>query len=672
MEKIQKNISLETLYSRLPSMILPIGVTSLTDWYANYNSNWGTMPADINFTSLSGLTYQEPINKIMSETDFTNFKELSTLGIMSFRELSDRYEWCKDFLNNVSWYLCDSEATFNKIDNEITIYNDNLTIEPGKISYKIKDISFYTSYEALSAVTTGKEMDLAGVNADYDTFSIYGGFNFVNFVDMTMGRIKIGDVLYINGATMTTSGITGQLAPEIIFATDFNDLKTDLTRMSTDINCCQTKRFEKYGGSAMLGLVSTLVGSNYVSNLKTFLVNLADKKTLNHTANGYFETNPCSYATLPLFLSADSNINGFETPYLPDWEAGKTYYKGDVVYYNSESFVCTQTGTSGYAGFYVTATNSIVFDDNVYSPEGKIVLDSYNQPVLWPDSNGNYSHWALTASGSNTTKAVQTSFQSQLSSLTRLRTTFDDNGNSLNGLVNNITNPAYINIPYMVNSPSNYAIASTSDGEYGYGNMIYSIDDVNIGESGEVTTIEAFDMSGKTSGETGCIRFQYEMGGRIDKTNGVYSYNTALTLNGGVKMEEIYSYSIGSTTIALNSSSYQVLYCDIDFTYQTQDIIINGEAISNEAQMASASFYDNSLSNSLIESDNEHRNEVKTASFVRSYNEGLTSKASVISNVYIDRGSNAAFERHLKLGEVKTVQDLEAYGNGYFNAENNE
>src|SRR5574344_1587930 len=99
----------------------------------------------------------------------------------------------------------------------------------------------------------------------------------------------------------------------------------------------------------MLGLVSTLVGSNYVSNLKTFLVNLADKKTLNHTANGYFETNPCSYATLPLFLSADSNINGFETPYLPDWEAGKTYYKGDVVYYNSESFVCTQTGTSGYA-----------------------------------------------------------------------------------------------------------------------------------------------------------------------------------------------------------------------------------------------------------------------------------------------------------------------------------
>ena len=105
MEKIQKNISLETLYSRLPSMILPIGVASLTDWYANYSSNWGTMPADINFTSLSGLTYQEPVSKIMSETDFTNFKELSTLGIMSFRELSDSNSFCevyKSMLNQKS------------------------------------------------------------------------------------------------------------------------------------------------------------------------------------------------------------------------------------------------------------------------------------------------------------------------------------------------------------------------------------------------------------------------------------------------------------------------------------------------------------------------------------------------------------------------------------------
>lgn len=36
------------------------------------------------------------------------------------------------------------------------------------------------------------------------------------------------------------------------------------------------------------------------------------------------------------------------------------------------------------------------------------------------------------------------------------------------------------------------------------------------------------------------------------------------------------------------------------------------------------------------------------------------------SDIYIDRGRSAAFERHLKLGEVVTMEALENYGNGWF------
>jgi len=52
--------------------------------------------------------------------------------------------------------------------------------------------------------------------------------------------------------------------------------------------------------------------------------------------------------------------------------------------------------------------------------------------------------------------------------------------------------------------------------------------------------------------------------------------------------------------------------------------------------------------------------------FKEDYLMGVHFKPYVEDNVDIDRGKNAAFERHIKLGEVKTLQDLENYQNGGF------
>jgi hypothetical protein len=38
----------------------------------------------------------------------------------------------------------------------------------------------------------------------------------------------------------------------------------------------------------------------------------------------------------------------------------------------------------------------------------------------------------------------------------------------------------------------------------------------------------------------------------------------------------------------------------------------------------------------------------------------------VEADIYIDRGINAAFEKHLKLQEFRTMEALENYGNGWF------
>ena len=48
------------------------------------------------------------------------------------------------------------------------------------------------------------------------------------------------------------------------------------------------------------------------------------------------------------------------------------------------------------------------------------------------------------------------------------------------------------------------------------------------------------------------------------------------------------------------------------------------------------------------------------------YKIGTAYPQNLDTNMYIDRKINAAFEKHLKLGEVTTIEALEQYTNGYF------
>lgn len=46
---------------------------------------------------------------------------------------------------------------------------------------------------------------------------------------------------------------------------------------------------------------------------------------------------------------------------------------------------------------------------------------------------------------------------------------------------------------------------------------------------------------------------------------------------------------------------------------------------------------------------------------------GIISKPEVKSDVFIDRGITTIFEKHLKLSEIRTLDELQRYGGGYFN-----
>lgn len=55
-----------------------------------------------------------------------------------------------------------------------------------------------------------------------------------------------------------------------------------------------------------------------------------------------------------------------------------------------------------------------------------------------------------------------------------------------------------------------------------------------------------------------------------------------------------------------------------------------------------------------------------TPTLKQEYMLGISSLENIDSDIYIERGINIAFEKHLKLGEVATLEALEQYSNGYF------
>lgn len=66
------------------------------------------------------------------------------------------------------------------------------------------------------------------------------------------------------------------------------------------------------------------------------------------------------------------------------------------------------------------------------------------------------------------------------------------------------------------------------------------------------------------------------------------------------------------------------------------------------------------------DADYESSGDTKSPIIREEYRFGVAAPESVKSNIYIDRGINSAFEKHLKLGEVTSLESLLQYGNGYF------
>lgn len=154
----------------------------------------------------------------------------------------------------------------------------------------------------------------------------------------------------------------------------------------------------------------------------------------------------------------------------------------------------------------------------------------------------------------------------------------------------------------------------------------------------------------------------YEEGGELDKLiqgnglefklnfndyiNGVYDNFKVWNKNGNGITEEISNYA-------------QSLKLEIDGTLNIRSTLVNDGFKTSMRMYIESTFYKNSLKNGLDSLD-------YSRVIHHPYDLLLNDRTQLENEVIIDRGNTQAFEKHIRLSEIKTLEDMVNFNNGSF------
>lgn len=137
-----------------------------------------------------------------------------------------------------------------------------------------------------------------------------------------------------------------------------------------------------------------------------------------------------------------------------------------------------------------------------------------------------------------------------------------------------------------------------------------------------------------------------------------YTYNE-------IPYKETYKYNTGQTmTVPLDGfENIEIYYNEIDYEFTEETIYNKQYELYREGNIAEISEY--------IVADvwgrYDYENTINAPVFKEEYLLGVSSAFESEVDVSVNRGNAAAFERHFKLSECNTLEDLENYSNNIFN-----
>ena len=138
-----------------------------------------------------------------------------------------------------------------------------------------------------------------------------------------------------------------------------------------------------------------------------------------------------------------------------------------------------------------------------------------------------------------------------------------------------------------------------------------------------------------------------------------YSYND-------IQYKETYKYNTVQTMeIVLDGyENITIYYNEIDYEFTQQTIYNKHYGVEREGNLADIISYN--VADVWGKDGSMSEYTVNAPIFKEEYLLGISSTFKADVNVTINRGNAAAFERHFKLSECNTMEDLEVMGNGQF------
>ena len=304
---------------------------------------------------------------------------------------------------------------------------------------------------------------------------------------------------------------------------------------------------------------------------------------------------------------------------------------------------------------------------------------------------------------------------SKLELLRRKEITTDDLGNELPGhfrsvvdINNKDKNQSNYNVPYdgcvldilykvgeVSNLTPNESITpGNNNSKYFDGNIITNIEFYYKDKCGDKKYVElankddallaiekcknAFDESGETDNviDDMLCDITYYFGAVIEKKNKVYKL--AENYYKGIKY-------IDTVHVSKNIGTYYLNY-DKCFTFNyyllsqdKKDVHVddlNRNVVSDSSTYFEMNLYFYRFKNNKVELNDSkifnntmfdnNNGTVVLPVFRNEFNLGSSLPQNIDANIYIDRGVNAAYEKHLKLQEIRTMEALENMGNNYF------
>lgn len=711
MEIIKREYCLEELKSRIPGVLTPLNKTNYIPDGCNHNeSNYGFIVSDFiipdSFTDIikdfTDVDIIIPVDKPYTAVTHTIHVYSNSLrdelsGAAFYCYVDEYVEYPSNLggiptkyinKNGVVYYLDENNRYFDPsygyliADVKDVLFDEYHTAVLMKNIYYATNNSFIKK-KFLTGVTAKKwfyffenyksnfTKNCKGVlingNSELDNllFQIRGGDTFYKFLcDNFFGKyyIEIDNEYYPNFMYYS------QIINEINWFAQYDGKFSGLSDCDIDEECCECVLYFKKGGHEMYNWMRNLPVPTRIYDLYT------------------------SCLTIPIYLSNKIENMGEFSIFNKEWDVNKDYGSGGTItLYEGKSYILKDNGSSfNYSEEYKEKMfgnlNPDDYDDeaNAYQP---FTDKSKNN---WEDLTEKY----INENKIKTEKiTISGNIISTLEDLSDKSKFYDENSNLLPGTLklngNSFIFPKEfesLDIRYKTGNVSNLKRIN----DVLFGDIIVSIEFYKYDNDGNRVYL-AID-SQRTASPYVSVDIDTAYDTKKDSKNNLlsdelyvdifYLKNAELTYyrtSNNYSTNKAYSYTFApkrlykvSDGYVLNKDTYTVKKKPFNYFINSTNAVV---VYYYDLIPILTDEYDNVLTEFTLKYDvfsvtNDYNGFLYSPSFKNELYLGISSKENLDTNIYIDRGINASFEKHLKLGELLTLNDLEEYGNGYFNVIN--